>query len=62
MVMSSELLKIDCAKTVLENKGFIRSKVESLNRKGVVLGLSGGLFAESLNSCFSRSQFSNPIS
>jgi hypothetical protein len=36
-------LKIDCPKVISEIEGFIKSKVESLNRRGVVLGLSGGL-------------------
>jgi NAD+ synthase len=38
-----EFLRIDCAKSASEIEGFIKSKVEALNRKGVVLGLSGGL-------------------
>lgn len=40
---NQSFLRINCAKTSLEIEGFIKSKVESLNRRGVVLGLSGGL-------------------
>lgn len=40
---NESFLKVDCAKAVLEIEGFIKSKVEALNRRGVVLGLSGGL-------------------
>jgi len=36
-------LRIDCAKTVSEIEEFIKSKVESLACRGVVLGLSEGL-------------------
>jgi NAD+ synthase len=36
-------LQINCVKTALEIEEFIKSKVESLKRRGVVLGLSGGL-------------------
>lgn len=41
--MCYEFLKINCVESVSEIERFIKSKVEGLNRNGVVLGLSGGL-------------------
>lgn len=40
---NESFLKINCVKSVSEIERFIKSKLEDLNRRGVVLGLSGGL-------------------
>jgi NAD+ synthase len=40
---NESVLSINCVESISKIEGFIKDKVESLNRKGVALGLSGGL-------------------
>jgi NAD+ synthase len=40
---NESILSINCVESISKIEGFIKDKIESLNRRGAVLGLSGGL-------------------
>jgi hypothetical protein len=40
---NESILSINCIESISKIEGFIKDKIETLNRRGVVLGLSGGL-------------------
>jgi hypothetical protein len=44
---NESILSINCIESISKIEGFIKDKIETLNRRGVVLGLSGGLSVSS---------------
>jgi NAD+ synthase len=43
MLFSKDVLKIDCESEAERISGFIRDQTQSLHRKGIIIGLSGGI-------------------